>query len=113
MADVNKVKAAERRTARGRTRLKGTSERPRLSVQVSNKHIRAQVIDDQSGKTLAAAQSADKGTLTEKAEVVGASIAAAAKKAKVSKVVFDRGAKQYHGRVQAVADAARKAGMEF
>lgn len=113
MADVNKVSAAIRRTERSRKKLRGTSDRPRLSVEVSNRNIRAQIVDDSQGITLAAVQSPDKGTLTEKATHVGVAIAEAAKKAKISKVVFDRGAKQYHGRVQNVADAARKAGLEF
>jgi large subunit ribosomal protein L18 len=105
------------RKNRVRATVSGTTERPRLSVHISNRHITAQVIDDTLHKTLASvstvgAKSA-KGSLTEQAEWVGAEIAKKAKAAKVSSVVFDRGARIYHGRVQALADAARKAGLEF
>lgn len=95
----------------------GTDKRPRLNVHVSNTHIAAQLIDDTTGKTLAAVstvgQKSLKGTMTEKAEWVGGEIAKQAKTAKVKAVVFDRGGKLYHGRVAALADAARKAGLEF
>ncbi len=113
MADINTVAAAARRTQRSRKRLKGTTDRPRLAVVISNKAVKAQIIDDVNGKTLASAVSAATGTMTEKATAVGTDIATKAKTAKVKKVVFDRGAKQYHGRVQAVAEAARKAGLEL
>jgi large subunit ribosomal protein L18 len=94
----------------------GTAEQPRLTVFRSNCQIYAQVIDDAKGVTLAAASSLaikDKMTKTEKAKKVGALIAAAAKKAGVEKVVFDRNGYLYHGRVQALADAAREAGLKF
>ena len=99
-----------------RTKVNGTPEQPRLSVFRSNCQIYAQVIDDVNGKTLASASSLaikDKITKTEKAKKVGALIAEAAKKAGVEKVVFDRNGYLYHGRVQALADAAREAGLKF
>lgn len=95
----------------------GTAERPRLSVSVTNLHVTAQVIDDTAGKTIAYATTvghkAATGTMTEKAAWVGGEIAKKAKAAKVKAVVFDRGGKVYHGRVKALADAARKEGLEF
>lgn len=104
------------RANRTRAKIHGTAERPRLTVHISNKHIIAQVIDDDKQSTLAYATTVGKkttGTMTEKAAKVGAEIAKAAKKAKVSKVVFDRGSKLYAGRMSALADAARKEGLEF
>ena len=102
--------------AKIRTRVEGTSERPRLSVFRSNSQIYAQVINDAEGKTLAAASSLaikDKLTKSEKAALVGKSIAEAAKKAGVDAVVFDRNGYLYHGRVKQLADAAREAGLKF
>ena len=97
-----------------RKKVSGTSERPRLAVFRSNKEIYAQLIDDIAGNTLACASSADaKGTKIEQATVVGKLIAANAKKAGVDTVVFDRGGFLYHGRVKALADSAREAGLEF
>jgi len=91
-----------------------SSGRARLSVIRSNKHIWAQLIDDATGTTIAAANSkAVKGTKTETATAVGKAIAEAALAKKVTKVVFDRGSYQYHGRVKALAEAARTAGLEF
>ncbi len=105
------------RKNRVRSTVSGTTERPRLSVSVSNRHIIAQVIDDTAHKTLAYVSTvgtkAAKGSMTERAEWVGTEIAKKAKAAKVTVVVFDRGGRIYHGRVQALADAARKAGLEF
>jgi large subunit ribosomal protein L18 len=106
---------------RVRTRVAGTSERPRLCVYRSLEHIYAQVIDDHSGKTLVAASSVDKDTKKNlkgggnvaAAKVIGKAIAERAKAAGVSKVVFDRGGYKYHGRVKALADAAREAGLQF
>ncbi|MCQ2536912.1 MAG: 50S ribosomal protein L18 [Lachnospiraceae bacterium] len=99
-----------------RTKISGTAERPRLSVFRSNAQIYAQVIDDVKGVTLASASSlkiTDKMTKSEKAAKVGTMIAEAAKKAGVEAVVFDRNGYLYHGRVQALADAAREAGLKF
>lgn len=111
------VKNLARRKHRIRAKISGTSERPRLSVFVSNKHISAQIIDDSKQLTLAqvstVGQKAATGTMTERAAWVGSEIAKKAKTAKVSKVVFDRGGSLYHGRVKALADAAREAGLEF
>lgn len=104
------------RTQRSRADIHGTTERPRLSVHVSNQHVSAQVINDDTHTTLAAATTVGsklKGTMSERAAVVGEQIAKAATAKKVKKVVFDRGGKQYHGRIKALADAARKNGLEF
>ena len=97
-----------------RKKVSGTSERPRLAVFRSNKEIYAQLIDDVSNVTLTSASSADsKGTKTEQASAVGKLIADNALKAGISSVVFDRGGFLYHGRVQALAEGARKAGLKF
>ena len=104
-----------------RTRVEGTPERPRLCVYRSLGHIYAQVIDDRSGKTLVSASSVDGeskknlkgGGNVAAAKVIGKTIAQRAKAAGVSKVVFDRGGYKYHGRVKALADAAREAGLQF
>ena len=104
------------RAKRTRAKIHGTSERPRLTVHFSNRHILAQVIDDDKKVTLAYATTVGAkmtGTMTEKAEKIGAEIAKKAKTAKVKKVVFDRGAKLYAGRMSALAEAARKEGLEF
>lgn len=114
---THKLKNRAQRHARVRSIVSGTAQRPRLSVHVSNLHVSAQLIDDVAGKTLAqvstVGQKAVKGTMTEKAAWVGTEIATKAKTAKIKKVVFDRGGRLYHGRVAALADAARKAGLEF
>ena len=113
---ITKQQAKIRRQQRIRATIRGTADRPRLSVSVSLRQITAQVIDDQAGRTLAAATTVGKkveGNLTAKAEQVGAEIAAAAKKAKVKTVVFDRAGRRYHGRLNALATAARKNGLEF
>ena len=106
-----------RRTFRVRKTTRGSSERPRLSVTISNMHIQAQIIDDSKQATLAmsttASKKAAKGSMMEKAEWVGADIAKKAKAAKVKAVVFDRGARLYHGRIKALAEAARKEGLDF
>lgn len=111
-----KTKNAQRRANRVRTVVKGSPERPRLSVHISNLHITAQIIDDSTGKTLAYASTVGKslsGNRTDKAAQVGKDIATAAKKAKIKQVAFDRGSRKYHGRIKALADAARKEGLEF
>ena len=97
-----------------RKKISGTPERPRLAVFRSNKEIYAQVIDDLAGNTLACASSADaKGTKIEQATVVGKLIAENAKQVGIDTVVFDRGGFVYHGRVKALADSARQAGLKF
>lgn len=107
------------RHERIRNSLSGTPLIPRLNVFRSNKNITAQIIDDEAGITLVSASSMDKdlkivnGGNAESAKLVGASIAAKAKKAKITKVVFDRGGHLYHGRVKALADTARENGLEF
>ncbi len=107
---------AEFRAKRTRAKIHGTAERPRLSVHFSNLHITAQIVDDDKKTTLAYATTVGAkmtGTKTEKAAKIGAEIAKKAKKAKIEKVVFDRGSKLYAGRMSALADAARKEGLEF
>ena len=97
-----------------RKKVSGTSERPRLAIFRSNKEIYAQIIDDINSNTLVSASSKEvKGTKTEQATVVGKLIAETAKKAGVEIVVFDRGGFLYHGRVKALADSAREAGLKF
>lgn len=114
---AHKLQNLSLRKNRVRSVVSGTAERPRLSVYVSNRHITAQLIDDDKGKTLAyvstVGQKAATGTLTERAAWVGAEVAKKAKSVKVHKVVFDRNGRLYHGRVKALADAARNAGLEF
>jgi large subunit ribosomal protein L18 len=124
MADKNKLKAArlERRQFRTRKNIFGEPERPRLSVFRSDKHIYAQLIDDHTGKTLAAAASTSadvrgadlkNGGNIAAAKKVGQAIAAKAKAAGITKVAFDRGGRMYHGRIKALADAAREGGLKF
>jgi len=115
----DKQQARARRHYRVRKTVAGSSARPRLAVFRSNKHISAQVIDDRAGKTLAAASTLEKDLKSgatgniDAAKKVGRLIAERAKAAGVSAVVFDRGGFLYHGRVAAVAEAAREAGLEF
>jgi large subunit ribosomal protein L18 len=121
--DKNKATAVRRQRRRIgiRKRVAGTPGRPRLAIFRSLNHIYAQVIDDLDGRTLVAASSRDKGAdlpggksgNAKAAAAVGSAIAQKAKAAGVSKVVFDRGGFRYHGRVKALADAARKGGLEF
>lgn len=123
MADKNKLKSQRllRRKYSGRKKLFGTAERPRLAVFRSDKHIYAQVIDDLQGRTLVAASSLQKDIRGEKpnggnidaAKLVGKAIAERAKAAGILKVCFDRAGRQYHGRVKALADAARAGGLQF
>jgi len=117
--ETDKVRARERRHARVRARVEGNADRPRLCVYRSLKHLYAQVIDDRDGKTLASASTlelreAKKPTGNiEAAKQVGTLIAGRLKEKGMEKVVFDRGGYLYHGRVKAVADAARAAGLKF
>jgi large subunit ribosomal protein L18 len=122
MSDIAKARRQGRirRHRRVRKKVHGTAARPRLAVYRSNKHITVQVIDDDSGRTLAAASStetdqraAGNGGSVAAAERVGALIADRAKAAGVTAVVFDRGGYAYHGRVAAIAEAARNGGLEF
>lgn len=114
---TQKLSHMARRKHRIRANVSGTAERPRLSVFVSNKHISAQVIDDTKHHTLAQVSTvgakATKGTMIERAEWVGQEIAKKARAAKVKTVVFDRSGRKYHGRIKALADAARAGGLEF
>jgi large subunit ribosomal protein L18 len=105
-----------RRANRVRATVSGTSDRPRLAVHISNLHVSAQIIDDEKSKTLAAVTTVGQkvtGTMTEKAVWVGDNVAKKAKTAKINKVVLDRHDKKYHGRIKALADAARAGGLEF
>lgn len=113
------LRQRQRRRFRVRRGVRGTAERPRLTVFRSHKHIAAQVIDDSTGRTLAAASTLEKelrkgkGTKTDEAKVVGRLVAERAKTAGVERVVFDRAGFRYHGRVKSLADAAREAGLDF
>ena len=117
MAVKTKEQGRLRRHRRVRSKITGTADRPRLAVYRSNARIYAQVIDDASGHTLVAASSLDKDVAgskrAEQAALVGKLLAERAKEAGVQAVVFDRGGYLYHGRVKALADAAREAGLEF
>ena len=119
---IKKVSRNEMRLERHnriRKNLSGTPERPRLNVFRANAHITAQIIDDTKGITLVSASTLEKelniknGGNVEAAKIIGAEIAKRAKKAKINKVVFDRGGYLYHGRVKALAEAARENGLEF
>jgi len=124
MATINKNEARQKRHTRVRKRVQGTPERPRLNVYRSTNNIYAQIIDDLAGRTLVSASSLDSALKGEKpikgaggnveaAKGVGALVAERAKAAGVTKVVFDRGGYLYHGRIQALADAARENGLDF
>jgi large subunit ribosomal protein L18 len=114
---VSKNEERTRRHERVRTKISGTPARPRLNVFRSNAHIHAQIIDDVNGKTLVSASSVEmklaNGGNVEAAKAVGAEVAKRALEANITEVVFDRGGYVYHGRVQALADAAREAGLKF
>jgi len=116
---IDKNAIRRRKHLRVRKTVSGTTERPRLCVYRSNSHIYAQVIDDTTGTTLAAASSLDKdakldnGSNIEAAKEVGKLIAQRAQDKKITEVVFDRGGYVYHGRVAALAEAAREAGLQF
>jgi large subunit ribosomal protein L18 len=118
----SQLNARKRRHLRVRARVSGSLDRPRLNVFRSSAHIYAQVIDDTQGKTLVAASDLEEGfaermtdskSKTDKARVVGLLIGERAKEAGIKSVVFDRGGFKYHGRVKAVAEGAREAGLEF
>ena len=121
MAAFNRKAARQRLHQRIRKKVSGTAARPRLSIYFSGKHVYAQVIDDDAGKTLTAASTAEKSVLGKNkpaanrasAEVVGKTIAARARGKKIEDVVFDRGGFQYQGKVKALADAAREGGLKF
>ncbi|HEX5557539.1 MAG TPA: 50S ribosomal protein L18 [Gaiellales bacterium] len=117
MAIKTKQQARLRRHRRVRSKVVGTAERPRLAVYRSNRGIAAQLIDDAAGRTLAAASSQDKSLAKAKRAdapaAVGKLVAERAKDAGIATVVFDRGGYLYHGRVKALADAARENGLEF
>jgi large subunit ribosomal protein L18 len=114
-----KVKARLKRQVRGRKKVNGTAERPRLVVTRSTKHITVQVVDDLIGKTLASASTMEgdlrsfDGDKTAKAKKVGELVAARAKEQGVESVVFDRAGNKYHGRIAALADGAREGGLSF
>ena len=116
---AKRVKSRLRRQVRGRKKLHGTAERPRLVVTRSSKHITVQVVDDLVGKTLASASTMEAdlrgfdGDKTAKAKKVGELVAERAKSAGVDGVVFDRAGNKYHGRIAALADGARAGGMTF
>ena len=118
MAIINRAKLRHRRI---RKRISGTPDRPRLSVHFSGRHIYAQVIDDVAGRTLAAASTVEKDVCSDKrvyaniamAEKIGSLVAERTLQKNVKRVVFDRGGFTYHGKVKALADAARSAGLEF
>lgn len=112
----HKQQNAARRAHRVASKVNGTALRPRLAVHISNLHVSAQLIDDVAGKTLVSASTIGQkqsGNLTDKATQVGKDVAVKAKKLKISQVVFDRSSRKYHGRVKALADAARAEGLEF
>jgi large subunit ribosomal protein L18 len=114
-----KVKARLKRQVRGRKKISGTSERPRLVVTKSAKHLTVQLVDDQVGKTIAYASTMEAdlrtaaGDKTAKAKQVGELVASRAKAAGIEAVVFDRAGNKYTGRIAALADAAREAGLSF
>lgn len=121
MAKVNRAHSRKFRHQRVRKKISGTPERPRLAVFRSNEHIYAQVIDDVNGTTLASASTVDKNLRgdvagkppKEQAKAVGMAIAERAKASGIEAVVFDRGGFPYHGRIKALADGSREAGLKF
>jgi len=115
----SKAAARVRRQVRGRKRISGTTQRPRLVVSRSSRHLFVQVVDDTAGRTVASASTMEadlrsfEGDKTAKAKKVGELIADRAKKAGIEAVVFDRGGNKYHGRVAAIADGAREGGLSL
>lgn len=114
---VRKIVNQKQRARRVRARVHGTNERPRLVLRVTNAHISAQIVNDETHKTIVSATTVGNkkltGTMTQKAVEVAVEIAKKAKTSKVKTVVLDRGSKLYHGRVKAFAEAARAEGLEF
>lgn len=112
---LQKTQARERRHLRIRRKVRGTADRPRLCIYKSNGHIYAQLIDDDKGVTVVSASDlkATKGNKTERAKKVGEDVAKKATEKKITTCVFDRGGYKYHGRVKAVAEAARENGLKF
>lgn len=118
---MNRLERTTQNLARRKARIRkitiGTAERPRLSVFISATHVSAQIIDDSKHTTIVAVSTvgnkAAKGTMTEKAELIGQEIAKRAKDKKIKAVVFDRNGRLYHGRIKALADKAREGGLEF
>lgn len=111
-----KVDSLKARKQRIRAKLSGTAQRPRLTVTISNTHVSAQLIDDESKRTLVQATTVGgkiTGTMTEKATAIGTEVAKRAKAAKISQAIFDRNGRLYHGRVKALAEAARAEGLKF
>lgn len=113
-----KVQNLARRKYRVRAKIVGTTARPRLTVFISNLHVTAQIVDDSKHKTLVYVSSVGNkavvsGTMTERAAQIGTQVAQKAKTAKIKQVVFDRNGRLYHGRIKALADAARAGGLEF
>ena len=120
LAGASAARSAADRATRVRKKIHGTAERPRLAVYRSNKHVVAQVIDDDAGRTVASASTAEadvrgagSGATVDAAARIGKLVAERAKAAGIEQVVFDRGGFIYHGRIAAIADAAREAGLEF
>jgi large subunit ribosomal protein L18 len=118
MPATNRKIIRQRLHRRVRRKVTGTAERPRLAVFFSNKNVYAQIIDDAAGRTLASSATLVKGSTAHKANQataaqIGKTIAQKAKAANISSVVFDRGGHKYHGKVKALADAAREAGLQF
>jgi large subunit ribosomal protein L18 len=118
MSKLNRKAGRSRIHRRIRKKVSGTAERPRLAVHYSNQHVYAQVIDDKSGRTLVSASTLDKSVEASasnvaSAAIVGKLVAERAVAANVSAVVFDRGGHLYHGKIKALADAAREAGLKF
>ena len=108
-----KIKKRYRRHRRVKTKIFGKKEKPRLYVFRSQKHIYAQIIDDEKGKTMVSASDLEMKKVKEKAKEVGKLIAKKAKDLKIEKVIFDRGGYKYHGRVRALAEGAREGGLKF
>jgi large subunit ribosomal protein L18 len=118
MSTLNRKEVRRRIHRRIRKKVTGTAACPRLAVNYSNQHIYAQIIDDVAGNTLCSASSLDKGVENSASnqatgQKVGELVGARAKEANISKVVFDRGGHLYHGKIKALADAAREAGLQF